>query len=232
MKYESAVENGATRTLVSTGDNRSTVFVPASVPASKRAMDLLIAIPALLFLSPAMLVIGLLIKVFDGGPIFFIQPRRGAGGEYFFCMKFRTMRTDAAEMLAHILATDPVRAAEWRETQKLTNDPRITGIGHFLRKSSLDELPQLLNIISGEMSIVGPRPIVDSEVERYQDDIAYYDSVLPGVTGLWQVNGRSSTTYAERVAFDREYAETRTLLGDVVILFQTIPAVFLGRGAV
>ncbi|MEM9670237.1 MAG: sugar transferase [Pseudomonadota bacterium] len=227
MKYQSAVENGATKTLVAGEEERQ----HAVLPVGKRIMDLFIAVPLLAFLSPLMLLIGILIKLQDGGSMFFIQSRRGFRGEYFYCMKFRTMRTNAQEILELILEADGALAAEWAESQKLRNDPRITFFGQFLRRTSLDELPQLLNIIRGEMSVVGPRPIVAEEVARYQDDIAYYDSVRPGVTGLWQVEGRSDTSYDERVQFDTEYAENVSLLADLTILLRTIPAVLLGRGA-
>lgn len=230
MKYESAVENSATRTLV-TGDSGAGQSETVSVPLTKRLMDLLVAIPALFILSPAMLLIWLAIKLADGGPVFFVQERRGLGGDYFLCMKFRTMRTDADRVLAHILATDPVMRAEWEATQKFAQDPRVTLVGSFLRRTSLDELPQLLNIIRGEMSIVGPRPIVPSEVQRYAEKIVFYDRVLPGVTGLWQINGRSDTTYAERIGFDITYVLERSLLKDIHILLATIPAVLFGRGA-
>lgn len=230
MKYESAVENSATRTLV-TSEQTGEAVAERHTPAFKKIMDLVIAVPVLFFLSPLMLLIGVLIKLQDGGPMFFIQKRRGLGGNYFYCMKFRTMRTDAATLLEKILATDPVMAAEWRENQKFTHDPRITLFGQFLRKTSLDELPQLLNIIRGEMSIVGPRPIVSTEVYRYGEDIARYDAVLPGVTGLWQISGRSDTTYDERVALDVKYAENVSLLEDIRILIVTVPAVLFARGA-
>ena len=230
MKYESAVENGGPRTLIA-GDTPSEAQVRPKIPFGKRVLDLAIAIPALFFVSPLMLLIGVLIRLQDGGPMFFIQKRRGLGGFGFLCMKFRTMRPDAEEILKEILANDPVMAAEWKEKQKFDNDPRITWLGQFLRRTSLDELPQLMNIIRGEMSVVGPRPIVANEVPRYGDAIKAYDSVLPGVTGLWQVNGRSETTYEERVALDVEYVEGTSLMGDIWILLRTVPAVLFARGA-
>ncbi|MEO0881129.1 MAG: sugar transferase [Pseudomonadota bacterium] len=229
MKYESAVENGATRTLVA-GENADTF--ESEQPIGKRVLDIVLSCLLFVFLSPAMLIIGLLIKLQDGGSMFFIQSRRGQGGVYFLCMKFRTMRPDADEILKTILATDPVMAAEWEENQKFQRDPRVTFLGQFLRRTSLDELPQLLNIIRGEMSIVGPRPIIDEEVERYGDQIKAYDSVRPGVTGLWQVNGRSDTSYKKRVAYDTAYAADVSVWKDLWILLRTIPAVLFARGAV
>jgi undecaprenyl-phosphate galactose phosphotransferase len=142
------------------------------------------------------------------------------------------MVVGAEQKLQALLGSDPAAAAEWAETQKLTTDPRVTGIGAVLRRTSLDELPQLLNVLHGDMSLVGPRPITDAEVERYADDIASYIAVRPGVTGLWQVSGRSETTYARRIQLDVRYVKSWSLLQDVSILLRTIPAVLLRRGAV
>ncbi|MEM6411725.1 MAG: sugar transferase [Pseudomonadota bacterium] len=230
MKYESAVENSATRTLVA-GDSTARIYCD-DLPVGKRVLDLLIAVSLFILLSPVMLIIGLLIKIQDGGSMFFIQRRRGKEGKYFLCMKFRTMRQDADLILRKIIATDPEMAAEWELNQKFRKDPRITFFGQFLRRTSLDELPQLLNIIRGEMSVVGPRPIVEEEVTRYGDAIKAYDAVLPGVTGLWQVNGRSDTSYDDRVAFDIEYASNMSLGRDIWILIRTVPAVLFARGAI
>ncbi len=197
----------------------------------KRVMDLVIAIPMAIFLLPAYILLAAIIYADDKGPILFKQTRRGMNGKPFTCLKFRTMVTDASERLERLLATDPVLRAEWEATQKLKNDPRITGVGGFLRKYSLDELPQLWNIIKGEMSIVGPRPIVDDEVRRYGNHIDHYDHVRPGVVGLWQINGRNDTSYEKRVQLDVSYAETRNVLLDLKILFGSIPAILLKRGA-
>lgn len=199
--------------------------------ALKRCLDLAIAIPALVFLLPVLILIAVAIWLDDGAPVVYRQNRRGLRGEMFRCRKFRTMVVDAEERLQHILETDPVRAAEWARDQKLRDDPRLTGIGGFLRKTSLDELPQLLNIIAGDMSIVGPRPIVDNEVRRYGEDIAYYDSVRPGVLGLWQVSGRNDTTYDERVALDVRYAREQSVMMDLKILVLAVPAVLFSKGA-
>lgn len=230
MKYESAVESSANRSPASS-ENPPTRFDRSSLSTAKRILDLLIAIPALFFLSPIMLLVGLFIRLQDGGPVFFVQDRRGFGGVSFACMKFRTMRADAEDVLGNLLATDPEMAAEWRAAQKLRKDPRITRLGHFLRKTSIDELPQLLNIIRGEMSVVGPRPIVEDEVRRYGDNIESYDSIRPGVTGLWQINGRNDTTYEERITMDVEYAENISVMSDIIILFRSIPAILFRRGA-
>ncbi len=230
MKYESAVESSANRSPAS-AENPPTTYDKASLSTAKRILDLSIAIPALFFLSPLMLMVGLLIRLQDGGPVFFVQDRRGFGGVSFACMKFRTMRTDAEDLLGSMLATDPEMAAEWRAAQKLRKDPRITKMGYFLRKTSIDELPQLLNIIRGEMSVVGPRPIVDDEVRRYGEHIKSYDSIRPGVTGLWQINGRNDTTYEERVDMDVQYAENVSVISDIVILIRSVPAILMRRGA-
>lgn len=202
-----------------------------SGPSLKRALDLAIAIPALIFLLPFMLCVAALVRLADGGPAIFSQPRIGRNGEVFRCLKFRSMIINAQEVLDHVLATDPDAAAEWAADQKLRNDPRITRVGAFLRKTSLDELPQLINVVRGEMSIVGPRPIIRDEIPRYGRSFADYTSVRPGLTGLWQVSGRNDTTYAERVAMDRLYARQHSVAGDLAIIVKTVPAMLASRGA-
>lgn len=199
--------------------------------ALKRIMDLVIAIPAALFLLPFYALLAIIVYADDGGPVFFSQKRRGKDGKYFSCFKFRTMVVDAQSRLNTLLENNPELRDEWARTQKLKCDPRLTSIGGFLRKYSLDELPQMWNIIKGEMSIVGPRPIIDDEVVRYANDIAFYDAVRPGVLGLWQISGRNDTSYDQRVALDREYAEKRTVLGDLMIMIRSVPAILLKRGA-
>jgi lipopolysaccharide/colanic/teichoic acid biosynthesis glycosyltransferase len=191
----------------------------------KRAFDIVVAGAALLFLAPVFLTVFALIKLTDQGPIFYRHTRVGRQGARFACLKFRTMATDSEERLAHILLTDPVAAAEWEQGQKLRSDPRITRLGAFLRKSSIDELPQLWNVLRGDMSIVGPRPITRAELNRYGKDRRYYLLVRPGITGLWQVSGRSSTGYEKRIRYDREYLEDWSWLGEFWILLMTIPAV-------
>ncbi len=191
----------------------------------KRSFDFAVAASLLLFLAPAFLTIALLIKLTDSGPIFYRHTRLGRQGERFECMKFRSMAVDSQERLAQILALDPAAAAEWRETQKLRKDPRITRIGAILRKSSLDELPQLWNVLRGDMSLIGPRPITRAELYRYGRDRRYYLLVRPGITGLWQVSGRSSADYDKRVQFDREYLENWSVINELKILALTIPAV-------
>jgi len=197
----------------------------------KRVMDLAMAFPVLVLVSPLLMAIYALLKIFDPGPALFTQQRIGRDGRTFVVYKFRTMRVDAAERLQHVLANDPQAAAEWAEYQKLRNDPRVTLLGHFLRKSSLDELPQLLNIVRGEMSVIGPRPVTASEMQRYGADLPFYTAVRPGVLGLWQVRGRNTLTYPQRVAFDVQYVQTWSIWQDVKIMLMAVPVVLLGRGA-
>ncbi len=198
---------------------------------AKRCFDFAVAALAIVFLSPALLTIALLIKIFDPGPVFYGHRRLGRQGAAFDCLKFRTMKVNAQEELRQILASDPAAAAEWEQTQKLRNDPRVTKLGAFLRKTSLDELPQLFNVLRGEMSLVGPRPITSSELERYGRQRRYYLAVRPGITGLWQVSGRSNASYDLRVRLDREYLEEWSWLGEVWILLMTIPAVVKTKDA-
>jgi len=196
----------------------------------KAVFDQIAAAALVILFSPLLLALAILVR-FDGGPALYRHRRVGAGGRAFSCLKFRTMVVDADRRLQRLLETDPSTAAEWSANQKLSSDPRITGIGALLRQSSLDELPQLFNVLRGEMSLVGPRPIVAAEVARYGDDIEYYYEAKPGITGLWQVSGRNETGYARRVKLDVWYVRNWTLWHDIAILFKTIPAVFLRRGA-
>ena len=212
-------------------DRRLIAKVRAANGRSKRVFDMLVAAVALVFFAPAFLTIALLIKLTDPGPVLFKHTRVGRRGKRFDCLKFRTMKTDSEERLAHILLTDPQAAAEWEAGQKLRNDPRVTWFGTFLRKSSLDELPQLLNVLRGEMSLVGPRPVTRAELNRYGKDRRYYLLVRPGITGLWQVSGRSSTGYEKRISLDREYLEEWSWLGEIWIILMTIPAVLKTRDA-
>ncbi len=187
------------------------------------------ALILLTLFSPLMAVVAWLIWRKDGNPIFFGHYRVGRDGQMFKCWKFRSMVVNSAEILAELLKNDPAAKAEWDRDQKLTNDPRITPVGAFLRKTSLDELPQLFNVLKGEMRLVGPRPITLGELDRYGEARWHYLNAMPGMTGLWQVSGRSDTTYEERVELDRDYVEQRSLWSDVVILVKTI-AVVLGKG--
>jgi lipopolysaccharide/colanic/teichoic acid biosynthesis glycosyltransferase len=196
----------------------------------KRAFDLFVAVTALVFLAPVFAVVAVLIRL-DGKQVFFGHKRIGQFGRGFHCLKFRTMVPDAERALRELLENDPAAAAEWAETQKLRRDPRVTKIGRFLRMTSLDELPQLINIVRGDMSLVGPRPIVAAEMSRYGDQIGYYLSVQPGLTGPWQIGGRSDVSYKRRVEMDTQYVRTRTFAKDLAILLKTVPAVIASRGA-
>jgi len=168
----------------------------------------------------------------DGGPVFFAHRRVGRDGAEFGCLKFRSMGADSQQRLAALLAADPAARAEWEATRKLRRDPRVTRFGRFLRGASLDELPQLLNVLRGEMSLVGPRPVQRAELERfYGAAAAYYMAVRPGITGLWQVSGRSETSYAQRVALDVAYVARGSLWQDIRILLRTPFAVLSRRGA-
>jgi undecaprenyl-phosphate galactose phosphotransferase len=197
---------------------------------AKSALDISCAGVALVILLPLLAAIAVLIKL-DGGPVLFAHRRIGLGGRPFHCLKFRTMVQDSEAVLARLLAEDADAAQEWAATQKLRNDPRVTMVGRLLRKTSLDELPQLINVMCRDMSLVGPRPIVSREIPRYGEDIAYYYEARPGITGLWQISGRNDTTYAKRVELDRWYVKNWTVSQDLAILARTIPAVVSGRGA-
>lgn len=197
----------------------------------KRFLDIAVASVALVFLLPLLLAVGILIRLQDGGRALYVQKRYGRNGRTFSCYKLRSMVLDFDARLQELLQSNPEARREWEATQKLTNDPRITPLGQFIRKTSIDELPQLINILRGEMSIVGPRPIVENEINKYGEFYRDYCAVRPGLTGLWQVEGRSNTTYEERVQLDVKYSRTRNFKGDVVIMLRTVPAVLFSRGA-
>lgn len=213
------------------GVARPRVLVRPVGGALKRGLDVVIAATALVALSPLFLFVTIILRLTDPGPVFFGHKRVGLGGRSFRCLKFRTMCVDADVVLERLLASDPEIAAEWEATRKLRNDPRISRIGRVLREYSLDELPQLINVLRGEMSLVGPRPVVTSELTRYGNAAVHYLSARPGITGLWQVSGRSDTTYRARVSLDARYVTEWSLTGDVVILLRTIPAVLGARGS-
>ncbi|MBF0491235.1 MAG: sugar transferase [Deltaproteobacteria bacterium] len=198
---------------------------------SKRVFDITFAILLLPFLLPLMAVIGVLIKLDSKGPVFFRHERIGYQGEAFKCFKFRTMMQGAQKILKDVLKQDPQSLEEWNKDFKLKNDPRITKIGKFLRKTSLDELPQILNVIKGEMSFVGPRPIIKDEIKMYGVDFEFYKNLKPGITGLWQVSGRNNVEYQSRVSLDKQYFFEQSLGLDILILIKTIPEVLKSRGA-
>jgi exopolysaccharide production protein ExoY len=197
----------------------------------KHIIDVMIAAVALICIIPLFLLIAAAIKLDSAGPVLYRQSRIGRFGRPFKCLKFRSMVIGADVLLGQYLRTNESALLEWSQKQKLGSDPRVTRVGDFLRRSSLDELPQLINVLLGQMSLVGPRPIVDNEVPKYGEAINYYLSVKPGITGLWQISGRSGCTYAERVALDTMYVTNWCLLDDFKILVKTIPAVIRQRGS-
>jgi Undecaprenyl-phosphate galactose phosphotransferase WbaP len=204
---------------------------PALRPVLKRTMDVLGAGALLLACLPVFLVLALMVRA-DGGPAFYGHERVGRGGRRFRCLKFRSMGTDSAERLAALLESDAEARAEWEATRKLKNDPRVTRVGRLLRSTSLDELPQLINVLRGEMSLVGPRPVPAAELDaEYGASAAHYLAVKPGITGPWQVSGRNDTSYDTRVALDVQYAVNPSLWTDIAILLKTPVVVILRRGA-
>lgn len=196
----------------------------------KRTMDIFGSLAIITALSPVLLILYFLIKK-DGGNAIYGHPRIGRNGKEFKCLKFRSMVVNSKEVLEHLLATDPEAKAEWDKDFKLRNDPRITKVGAFIRKTSLDELPQLFNVLKGEMSLVGPRPIIKDELERYEEDVDYYLMAKPGMTGLWQVSGRNDVDYETRVYFDSWYVKNWSLWNDIAILFKTVNVVLKRDGA-
>jgi len=197
----------------------------------KRFMDIALAILLMILFTPLFLLTALLIRLDSPGPIFFKQERIGRKGGRILIHKFRSMQVGADQILAAFLETNPEARAEWEQTQKLRNDPRITRVGKWIRKFSIDEFPQLLNILKGDMSLVGPRPIVDNEIPRYQDNFDVYSTMRPGVTGMWQVSGRNHTTYDERVMYDVYYIRNWSVWLDIYILLRTIWVVISRDGA-
>lgn len=191
----------------------------------KRSFDIAIAITIAVLLSPLIVVVCCIMRVSNGPGLLYAHWRVGYGGRMFPCYKFRTMVKDTDAVLQRHLAESPQAAAEWSQTQKLRHDPRVTPVGRFLRRSSIDELPQILNVLRGDMSCVGPRPVVGNELARYGASKRDYLAVRPGLTGLWQVSGRTSLSYHRRVALDRYYVRHWSPLLDFFILLRTIPAV-------
>ena len=191
----------------------------------KRIVDVTLAACALAVLAPMLLFLAVLIRAVTGSSPVFAHERVGFGGRSFRCYKFRTMKVEADEILKQHLATNPQAADEWGRTRKLMNDPRINCLGNVLRKSSIDELPQLINVLKGDMSLVGPRPVVLAEIELYGRRAEHYHAARPGVTGLWQISGRNRVNYSTRVAMDCHYVRSWSIWRDVAILLKTIPAV-------
>lgn len=203
---------------------------PSPYAPAKRVLDVVGAIVLAAVFLPLMLAIAVLMRK-EGGSIIYKHWRIGRNGRAFECLKFRTMIPNADQVLRELLQHDPKMQAEWVRDHKLRRDPRVTRLGHFLRRTSLDELPQLWNVMRGEMSLVGPRPVVREELLRYGRNIRTYLSAKPGITGLWQVKGRNDTDYRRRVVLDTYYVRNQNLLLDLYILLKTTRVVLGGNGA-
>lgn len=197
----------------------------------KRVFDLIFTTIGSILISPILIALTIMVAISNKGHVIFAHQRVGRNGVLFPCYKFQTMIPNAQEALEKYLKENPEARKEWEENFKLEHDPRVTKLGAFLRKTSLDELPQLWNVIRGDMSLVGPRPIVTKEIERYGDYFREYSMVLPGITGMWQASGRSDTTYEERVAMDTWYVRNWSVWIDLMYLFKTVKAVAFGKGA-
>jgi lipopolysaccharide/colanic/teichoic acid biosynthesis glycosyltransferase len=197
----------------------------------KRILDVSVAALLLFLALPLAGAIALAIVLEKRGPVFFAHTRIGKGRRRFRLWKFRSMVVDADAMLTRHLVAHPDDLAEWREMHKLKDDPRVTRVGRLLRRSRLDELPQLISVLRGDMSMVGPRPIVEEEISKYGPSFSLYVQVLPGLTGLWQISGRAHTSYRERTELDMKYMRERTIRMDLLVLLKTVPVVIFGRGA-
>jgi undecaprenyl-phosphate galactose phosphotransferase len=204
--------------------------IPKLNRLSKRIFDIVVSSIILLLTGIPMLVVSWLIRR-DGGPATFLHERVGLGGKSFKCIKFRSMAVNADEMLQNYLESSEEHRAAWALSRKLKDDPRVTKFGRFIRKTTIDELPQLINVLKGEMSLVGPRPVTQSELDYYGSTVSYYASVRPGLTGLWQVSGRSDLSYDQRVRLDTWYVRNWTPWHDIAIILKTIPAVLKRKGA-
>jgi undecaprenyl-phosphate galactose phosphotransferase len=196
----------------------------------KRLFDVFVSSSLLIIGLPLLLWISIRVRA-SGGAVFYGHQRIGQNKRPFACYKFRTMAPNADKLLSELLARDPEARTEWERDFKLKNDPRITSIGHFLRRTSLDELPQLWNVLKGDMSLVGPRPVVTAELERYGNQVEYYLEAKPGITGLWQISGRNDISYAARVYLDAWYVKNWSLFNDIVILLRTVKVIFRKEGA-
>jgi undecaprenyl-phosphate galactose phosphotransferase len=198
--------------------------------AFKRGIDVLGASVAILLFAPLMLIIAALVAA-EGGAVIFAHERLGRSGRPFRCFKFRTMAPNAEARLRELLKADPIARRQWERDHKLTPDPRVTPLGQILRETSLDELPQFFNVLVGDMSLVGPRPITEQEVTKYGRFFADYANCRPGITGIWQVSGRNDVAYSKRVALDAFYARRQSVLFDLGIMFRTFGVVLSRSGA-
>jgi len=214
--------------IVTAGSDRSNDLSSArNGSITKRTFDIVLSVLMLPILLPVIAVLYIAVRA-EGGPGFFGHKRVGRNGTQFRCWKIRTMVPDAQERLEELLRNDPAARAEWERDRKLRNDPRVTRLGAFLRRSSLDELPQIWNVLRGEMSLIGPRPVTEPELQRYGGAAWHYLALRPRLPGLWQVSGRNDVSYEERVQLDVAYHNSVSLRGDVRILFLTVGAV-LGK---
>lgn len=225
---------------MTTQDNQHHTFVSHLPPLEfkvrhmpiKRTFDIVFSIFAIIFTLPICFFVALAVKFSSKGPIFYSHLRVGRAGKKFHCYKFRTMYSDADKRLKEILAQDPILREEWESQHKLKNDPRVTPLGKFLRKTSLDELPQFWNVLKGDLSVVGPRPVVELEIVKFLGPkAAKILSIRPGLTCFWQVSGRTDTSYDKRIALDEKYVDNRSLRLDLKLIAKTIPAMFNSRGA-
>ena len=201
------------------------------IPVSKLIFDKVFAASALVLISPVLFLLCLAILSEGRGKVIFRHKRIGKDGKTFLCLKFRTMDVDSEARLAEVFTVDPIAKKEWDESQKLYRDPRVSRVGAILRKTSLDELPQFWNILMGDMSMVGPRPITLEEAHHYGSEFSVYTSVRPGLTGAWQIGGRSETSFEERVALDVNYVRDWGFLTDARIVAKTVKIVLRGQGA-
>jgi exopolysaccharide production protein ExoY len=201
------------------------------IPA-KRILDILFSLFALTLTLPLLICIVVAIRLTSSGHVIYSQERIGRGGKPFRCYKFRTMYADADNRLKTLLESSPALRAEWESNFKLKNDPRVTPIGAFMRRTSLDELPQFWNVLKGDLSVVGPRPVVRAEImQHFGNKATKIFSIRPGLTGLWQISGRSDLSYATRLQLDEHYVDHQSILLDLTIIAKTIPAMLLSRGA-
>lgn len=225
FRFESEIDESAVAIDIDSIQTNNSIFYTAT----KRIIDILGSLIGIIILSPLFIIVAVLIKLEDPkGNIIFGHKRVGKNGEMFPCLKFRSMFANAEEMKKKFTEA---QKREYAETFKLKDDPRITKVGNFIRRTSLDELPQLFNVLKGDMTMVGPRPIVTAELEFYGEFEVYYKSVKPGLTGLWQVSGRSDTSYEERVELDMKYISTRSILKDLYIILMTVFKVLKREGA-
>ena len=199
--------------------------------ALKRLFDIFVALSAVVMLAPLFILVAAAVKIASPGPVLYGHQRVGYNNRPFRCWKFRSMVVDGDTVLANYLAENPAEHEEWTRSRKLRNDPRVTRLGAVLRSSSVDELPQIINVLMGDMSIVGPRPVVKDELDMYGDAVTHYLRTRPGITGLWQVSGRSDTSYDQRISFDTQYVNNWSMASDVSIIVRTIPAVLSSKGS-